>query len=99
MAQVPGTCWHSGFVTAAGKVLKATPDHSELVQRCGSPVAALQELLYGDPDLPDGAVPHLLGLPKGVKGSVRPPIERVQRCVPSRVAQVCPTRQGTRGCA
>ena len=24
MAQVPGTCWHSGFVTAAGKVLKAT---------------------------------------------------------------------------
>ena len=28
------------------------------------PVAALQELLYGDPDLPDSAVPHLLGLPK-----------------------------------
>ena len=64
MAQVPGTYWHSGFITAAGKVLKAIPDHSELVKRCGSPVAALQELLYGDPDLPDGAVPHLLGLPK-----------------------------------
>ena len=62
MAQVPGTCWHCGFVSAAGKVLKDTPDHSELVQRCGNPVAALQELLYGDPDLPDGAVPHLLGL-------------------------------------
>ena len=68
MAQVPGTCWHSGFVTAAGKVLKATPDHSELVQRCGSPVAALQELLYGDPDLPDGAAPHLLCLPKEQRG-------------------------------
>ena len=64
MTQVPGICWHCGFVTAAGKVLKATPDHSELVQRCGSPVTALQELLYGDPDLPDYAVPHLLVLPK-----------------------------------
>ena len=32
------------------------------------PVAALQELLYGDPDLPDGAVPHLLGLPKEQMG-------------------------------
>ena len=61
----PLTCW---FVTATGKVLKATPDHSELVQRCGSPVAALQELLYGDPDLPDGAVLHLLGLPKEQRG-------------------------------
>ena len=56
MAQVPSTCWHCGFVTAAGKVLKATPDHSELVQRCGSPVTALQEEFCGDPDLPDGAV-------------------------------------------
>ena len=64
IAQVPGTCWHCGFVTAAGKVLKVTPDHTELVQRCESPVAALQELLYGDPDLADGALPHLLGLPK-----------------------------------
>ena len=30
MAQVPGTCWHCGFVAAAGKVLNATPDHTEL---------------------------------------------------------------------
>ena len=64
MAQVPGTCWHCGCVTTAGKVPKATPDHGELVYRCGSPVAALQELLYGDLDLPDGAVPHLLDLHK-----------------------------------
>ena len=68
MAQVTGTRWYSGFVTAAGKVLKATPDHSELVQRCESPVAALHELLYGEPDLPDGATPHLLGLPKEQRG-------------------------------
>ena len=40
-AKVPGTCWHCGYVTATGKVLQATPDHSELVKRCGSPVAAL----------------------------------------------------------
>ena len=41
IAQVSGTCWHCGFVTAAGKLLNATPDHIELVQRCGSPVATL----------------------------------------------------------
>ena len=68
MAQIPGTCWHCGFVTAAGKVLKATPDHAELVQRFGSPATALQKQLYGDPDLQDGAVPHLLGRPKEQRG-------------------------------
>ena len=67
-AQVPGTCWHCGYVTATGKVLQATLDHGELVKRCGSPVAALQELWYGNPDLPDGALPHLLDLPKEHRG-------------------------------
>ena len=67
-AQVPGTYWYCGYVTATGKFLQATPDHSELVKRCGSPVAALQELLYGNPDLPDGAVLYLLGLPEEQRG-------------------------------
>ena len=49
-------------------ILHATPDHSELVKRCGCPVAALQELLYGNPELPDGAVPYLLGLPNEQRG-------------------------------
>ena len=31
-------------------------------------MATLQELLYGDPALPEGAVPHLLGLPKEQRG-------------------------------
>ena len=31
-------------------------------------MAALQELLYGKPDLLDGAVPHLLGLPEEQRG-------------------------------
>ena len=61
-------CWHCGYITAKGKVLQATPDHSKLVKRCGSPVAALQDLLYGKPDLPDGAVPHLVGLPEEQRG-------------------------------
>ena len=69
-AQVPGTCQHFGYVTAIGEVLQATPDHSELVNRCGSPVETLQELLYGDLELPDGAVPHLLGLPKEQRGVI-----------------------------
>ena len=67
-AQVPGTCWHCGYITATEKVMQATPDHSKLVKRCGNPVAALQELLYGNPGLSDGAVPHLLGLPEEQRG-------------------------------
>ena len=67
-AQLPGTSWHCGYVTATGKVLQATPDHSERIKRCGSPVVALQELFYGNPYLPDGAVPHLLGLPEEQRG-------------------------------
>ena len=39
--QLPCTCWHCGYVTATGKVLQATPDHSELVTRYGSPVVTL----------------------------------------------------------
>ena len=31
-------------------------------------MAALQELLYGNLDLPDGAVPYLLGLPEDQRG-------------------------------
>ena len=31
-------------------------------------MAALQELLYGDPELPDGVAPHLLDLPKEQRG-------------------------------
>ena len=53
-----------GYITATGKTPQAASDHSELVKRCGSPVDALQELLYGNPDLQDGAGPHVLGLPE-----------------------------------
>ena len=49
-------------------MLQATPDHSELVKSCGSPVVALKELLHNNLDLPNGAVPHLLGLPKEQRG-------------------------------
>ena len=62
--QVPGTCWHCGYVAATGKVPQAIPDHIELVKRCGIPVVALQDLLYGNPNLLDVAVPHLLSLPE-----------------------------------
>ena len=59
---------HCGYATATGKVLQATPDHSEMIKRFGSQVAALQEFLYGNLDLPNGAVAHLLGLPKEQRG-------------------------------
>ena len=94
MAQVPGTCWYSGSVTAAGKVLKVTPDHSELVQRCGSPVAALQELLYGDPDLPHGAVPHLLGLPKEQRGVLDHLLKEFKGVFPAELPKYVPPDRG-----
>ena len=48
--------------------MQATPDHSELVQRCGSPISTFQKLLCSDPELLDGIVPHLLGIPKEQRG-------------------------------
>ena len=94
MVQVAGTCWHSDFVTAAGKVLKATPDHSELVQRCGSPVVALQELFYGDPDLPDGAVPHLSSLPKEQRGVLDHLLKEFKGVFPAKLPKYVPPDRG-----
>ena len=94
MAQAPGTCWHCGFVTAAGKVLKATPDRSELVQRCGNPVVALQVLLYGDPDLPDGVAPHLLGLPKEQRGVLDHLLKEFKGVFPAELPKYVPPHRG-----
>ena len=94
MAQVPGTCWHCGFVIAAGKALKATPDHSKLVQRCGSPVAALLELLYGHPDLLDGAVLHLLGLPQEQRGELDHLLKEFKGVFPAELPKYVPPDRG-----
>ena len=93
-AQVPGTCWHYGFATATGKVLQATPDHRELVQKCGSPVAALQELLYGDPALPEGAVPHLLGLPEEQRGVLDHLLKEFKGVFPPELPKTVPPDRG-----
>ena len=94
MAQVLGTCRYCRFATAAGKVLKATPDHTELVQRCESPVVALQELLYGDPDLPDGTVPHLLGLCEEQRGVLDHLLEEFIGLFPAELPSYIPPDRG-----
>ena len=40
--------------------MKAAVDLKPLLAKSGSPLAFLQDLLYSDDSLPDGAVPHLL---------------------------------------
>ena len=93
-AYVPDTCWYCGYVTATGKVLQATPDHSELVKRCGSPVVALQELLYGDPELPDGAVPYLLGFPKEQRGVMENQLKEFKWMFPAELSKNVPPDRG-----
>ena len=75
-------------------MLKATPDHSELVQRCGSPVAALQDLLYRDPDQPDGAVPHLLDLPKEQRGVLDHLLKEFKNVLPAQLPKYVPPDRG-----
>ena len=75
-------------------MLKATPDHSEWVQRCGSPVVALQELLYGNPDLPDGVVPHLLGLPKEQRGVLDHLLKEFKGVFPAELPKYVPPDRG-----
>ena len=93
-AQVPGTCWHCGYIAATEKVLQATPDHSELVKRCGSPLIALQELLYGNPDLPDGAVPQPLVLPEGQREVLKHILKEFKRVLPAELLKHVPPDRG-----
>lgn len=57
---LPENCILNSFKLISGRELISTSSLNGLLKRCGSPVATLQELLYGDSNLPEGAVPHLL---------------------------------------
>ena len=39
--------------------------------KSGSPLAYIQDYLYGDPKLPEGAVPHLLAAPQESKATLK----------------------------
>ena len=93
-AQVPGTGWHCEYVTATEKVLQATQDQSELVKKCRSPVVALQELLYGNQDLPEGAVPHLLGLFKEQRGVMEHLLKEFKVVFPAELPKYAPLDRG-----
>ena len=91
-AEVTSTCWQFGYVTAIRKVLQATPDHSELVKRCESQVETLQELFHGKPDLPDSAVPHLLGLPEEQRGVLEHILKEFKSLFPELPKHIPPDR-------
>lgn len=39
--------------------------------RCGSPLAYIQDVLYAEHDMPDGAVPHLLSASEDSKEALK----------------------------
>ena len=53
-------------------------------------MAALQELLYGNPDLPDGAVPHLLGLPEEQRGVLEHILKEFKSVFPAELPKHIP---------
>ena len=57
-------------------------------------MAALQELLYGNPDLPDGAVPHLLGLPEEQRGVLEHILKEFKSVFPAELPKHVPPDRG-----
>ena len=57
-------------------------------------MAALQELLYGDPALPEGAVPHLLGLLKEQRGVLDHLLKEFKGVFPSELLKTVPADRG-----
>ena len=56
-------------------------------------MAALQELFYGNPDLPDGAAPHLLGLPEEQRGVLEYMLKEFESVFPAELPKhVSPDR-------
>ena len=58
------------------------------------PNCSLQELLYGDPDLPYGAVPHLLGLPKEQRGVLDHLLKEFKGVFPAELPKYVPPDRG-----
>ena len=61
---LPDTCIGNTITLANGKVILQGEDNSKGIVKAGSPLAFIQDYLYGDPQLPEGAVPHLLAATK-----------------------------------
>ena len=59
-------------------------------------MAALQELLYGDPALPEGEVPHLLGLPKEQRGVLDHLLKEFKGVFPPELPKNVPPDRGLR---
>ena len=57
-------------------------------------MAALQELLYGNPNLLDGAVPHLLGLPEEQRGVLEHILKELKTVFPADLPKHVPPNRG-----
>ena len=61
---LPVTCIGNKVLLQSGEVLQEGDNLIGAISKSGSPVAYLQDLLQGDPSLPEGAIPHLLASPE-----------------------------------
>ena len=61
-----------------------------LVKRCGSPLAAVQEIMYGDTTLPDGAVPHMLSVPQELKTTMTDVLREYHDVFPAELPKLVP---------
>ena len=60
---LPSNCLSNSVVLESGEVLYKGTNISPALTKSGSPLAYVQDRLFGDPNLPEGAVPHLLSAP------------------------------------
>ena len=51
-------------------------------------------MLYGNPDLPDGAVPHLLGLPGEQRGVLKHILKEFKSVFPAELLKHVPPERG-----
>ena len=64
LQMLPVTCIGNKVLLQSGEVLQEGDNLTGAISKSGSPVAYLQDLLHGDPSLPEGAIPHLLASPE-----------------------------------
>ena len=79
---------------ANGKIIMAGEDLSGALSKSGSPLAYVQDLLYGDPSLPDGAVPHLLAAPELCKSLLRQLFKDYKALFPASLPTTTPPDRG-----
>ena len=77
-----------------GKMVMAGEDLIGALTKSGSPLAYVQDLLYSDPSLPDGAVPHLLATPDSCKAPMKKLFQDFKALFPAKLPTTAPPDRG-----